>query len=124
MVSANSIPIHAQAPSKPTVGQACNGCGVCCLLEPCPLGVILSGRRTGACAALRWHADGSLYRCGAVTEPDAVLRARLPAGLSFAAPAAAMLLRRVARRWIAAGVGCDCDAELAPDPAQPESASR
>jgi len=93
---------------------------VCCLLEPCPLGVVLSRRRSGACAALRWHAEGSLYRCGAITEPEAVLRARLPAGLSFAAPAFAVLLRRVARRWIAAGVGCDCDAELTPDPVKPD----
>jgi len=120
MPPVTSIPIHSQAPSKPGLGEPCSGCGVCCLLEPCPLGVFLSGRRTGACEALRWQADARLYRCGAVAEPEDVLRKRLPVGLTFAAPAFAALLRRVAYRWIAAGVGCDCDAELATDPVTPD----
>jgi hypothetical protein len=51
------IKIHPDAPPKPAVGAPCNGCGVCCLAEPCPLGVILSRRLKGACVALRW--DGA-----------------------------------------------------------------
>ncbi len=92
-MSARVIAIHADAPAKPAVGAACNGCGVCCLSEPCPLGVLVSRRRHGACTALQWDAPQRRYRCG------------LAAGRS---PLAAL-----ARRWIAAGRGCDSDAEVA-----------
>jgi hypothetical protein len=99
-----------QAPQKPVLGAPCNGCGICCLMEPCPLGVLLSGRRTGACAALRWHPDLQIYRCGAITEPLPVLLKRLPKLLHGLAPVLAWLMARLAHRWVAAGVGCDCDA--------------
>lgn len=99
------IALHLQAPPKPPAGQACNGCGACCAWQPCPLGMVLSRRRHGACAALQWQAQAGQYRCGALAEP-----ARwLPRGLRWAAPA----WRRLARRWIAAGAGCDFDADLA-----------
>lgn len=112
-----TIPIYAQAPPKPEPGLPCNGCGVCCLLAPCPLGVLLSGRRTGACAALRWHDDASLYRCGAISCPGDVLRARLPrAWRGLVAPLSWPLVR-LAPRWVAAGMGCDCDAQLEDAPA-------
>lgn len=112
MPSTPTIPIFAHAPLKPRLGAPCNGCGVCCLLEPCPLGVLLTGRRKGACQAVRWQPDGRLYRCGAITAPESVLRARLPAVLQGAVPPLAGLLGRLARRWVAAGVGCDCDVQL------------
>jgi len=110
------ITIHAesQAPAKPVLGAPCNGCGVCCLMEPCPLGVLLTGQRTGACAALRWHSDMQMYRCGAITEPRQVLRARLSKPLWWAAPSLAWLMRHLAHRWVAAGIGCDCDAHATP----------
>lgn len=93
------IELHIAAPAKPDVGASCNGCGVCCATEPCPLGVLLSGRRTGACDALIWNDAASQYRCGAISNPANLL----PSGLKSAAP----LLARLARRWIAAGRGCD-----------------
>lgn len=86
------ININVDAPKKPAVGQACNGCGVCCLAEPCPLGVILSRRFRGACAAVRW--DGARYVCGALMNKPGGLRGWL------------------VRRWIAAGAGCDCSLEV------------
>lgn len=109
------IHIHPQAPAKPAEGAACNGCGVCCLSEPCPLGRVLSGRRTGACRALRW--DGSLaqYRCGAVLAPRAALAHALPTVLRWLAWPLAPVLRRVALRGIAAGQGCDSSLEVQPD---------
>lgn len=110
------ILIHPDAASKPTPGAPCNGCGVCCLLEPCPLGIVLSRRRHGACVALRWHDDVHQYRCGALTDPTEVLQEVLPKSLSRLAPwlsvGVAPVLRRQAKRWIAAGQGCDSSVEL------------
>lgn len=104
------IRLRAQAPPKPATGQPCNGCGLCCLAEPCPLGVLISRRRHGRCAALRWQADDSRYVCDAVARPQAVWP-RLPAPLRAVAA-------RLARRWIASGIGCDADLAAAPgDPA-------
>lgn len=113
-----TLHVEPEAPLKPPLGAPCNGCGVCCLMEPCPLGVLLSGRRSGACAAVRWQANSQQYRCGAITSAQEVLHARLPVFLHGAVPALAWLLARLARRWVAAGVGCDCDVsstERAPD---------
>lgn len=98
------IHIHPAAPAKPAAHQPCNGCGICCLAEPCPLGQLLSGRRQGACAALRWDADRQNYRCGAVADPQGIW----PWLPGLAVPAA----RALALRWISAAQGCDSDAQL------------
>jgi len=98
-MSRQVIRLHPAAPPKPPETAACNGCGVCCAAEPCPVGVLVSGRRSGACAALLWNDDAGLYRCGLVAAPRTVLP-RLPAAL---APA----VTRLARRWISAASGCD-----------------
>jgi hypothetical protein len=87
------------------------------------LGVLLSGRRNGACSALRWQPVSLQYRCGAITNTQEVLRARLPKFAHAAVLPLAALLARVAQRWVAAGVGCECDVPIpdsAPDsPALP-----
>lgn len=101
------IHIYPEAPHKPHEGAPCNGCGVCCLAEPCPLGVLLSGRRQGACRALRWHEKDKLYRCGAMTEPKAVLHQSLSLWLRPIGAGLSPVLAFLARRWIAAGQGCD-----------------
>lgn len=93
------IHLHPSAPAKPPEGGPCNGCGVCCASEPCPAGRLVSRRRHGACKALVWQAQAGRYRCGLVEQP----RHYLPAALGWAAPWVA----RLARRWIAAGRGCD-----------------
>ncbi|WP_119154142.1 hypothetical protein [Caldimonas tepidiphila] len=99
------IHLHADAPPKPAPGAACNGCGVCCASEPCPLGMLLSRRSSGACEALGW--DGRRYVCDALARP-----ARFVAW-----PWAQRLLSRAASRWIAAGSGCDSVAEVEERPA-------
>ena len=84
-----TIRIHPAAPAKPAWGSACNGCGVCCLSEPCPVGMVVSLRRRGACRALAWDEAAAHYRC-------TLMKIRV--------------LKAFARRWIAAGQGCDSDA--------------
>lgn len=107
MPSFQSIAIHAAAPAKPAVGAPCNGCGLCCAAEPCPLSRLLLGHRQGACPALQWDAAATRYACGLVQAPARHLR-WLPAR-------AEALAARLARRWIAAGRGCDFAAELLVD---------
>ncbi|HEX5801579.1 MAG TPA: hypothetical protein VFY24_01035 [Azospira sp.] len=102
------IHVHRDAPPKPAFGAACNGCGVCCAAETCPLGLIVFRRRRGPCPALEWHgetADGR-YRCGLLVSPARYLRYLrwLPAN-------AEGLVRRLGARWIAAGTSCDSQAE-------------
>lgn len=110
------ILIHRDALPKPVTGAPCNGCGVCCLLEPCPLGVILSVRRRGACAAVRWHDELHQYRCGALCDPLDVLRHVLPQPLRLLAPWLSPGLVGLAKRWIAAGEGCDSSVEMTAPP--------
>ena len=98
--------IHPDAPAKPALGAPCNGCGLCCLSEPCPVGIVVSFRRTGPCRALRWDFALRRYRCGLLREAG---------GGRLAAPA--RWLQAALRRWIAAGAGCD--AELQKLPASP-----
>ena len=103
---ARTILLRPLAPPKPAVAAACNGCGVCCAAEPCPLGRWLSGRRHGECAALVWRDDDDRYACGVLDDPGRWLP-WLPTAMS----------QRLARRWIAAGQGCDCSFEVDPAPA-------
>jgi len=89
------IHIHAEAPPKPLEGRPCNGCGICCLVEPCPVGMVVSLKRHGACKALRWSEAETRYVCGLMA------RGGLFGGL----------VRRIVGRWIAAGQGCDSSLE-------------
>ncbi|MBO9642579.1 hypothetical protein [Pseudacidovorax intermedius] len=93
------ILLQSEAPEKPAHGAPCNGCGVCCAHAPCPLGMVASRRTHGACAALVWQAGAQVYRCGLIVQPERWL----PRPLRRAAP----WLARLARRYIAAGQGCD-----------------
>ena len=104
MTPPNFIAIHATAPPKPAWGEPCNGCGVCCLSEPCPVGMLISRKRRGRCDALVWSPPDQRYRCGLLATPDQ----RQSGWPKFVQP----MLQRWARRWIAAGVGCDCNIEL------------
>lgn len=88
-----TIRIHREAPPKPVFGAGCNGCGVCCAAEPCPLGVLVTGRLSGRCSALAWDDAAKHYRCRLVQVRSPVL-----AGL--------------ARRLISASSGCDSDADM------------
>lgn len=99
--------LDADAPAKPAPGEACNGCGLCCAAERCPIAQLLLRRGQGPCPALEWETGERRYRCGMALHPADHLR---------------WLPRRWqgrAARWfayrIAAGTGCDFDAtELPP----------
>lgn len=86
------IHLRPDAPVKPALGAACTGCGVCCALEPCPLGRLLSLKWRGQCRMLKWQAGR--YVCGAMEGP------RWTTGM--------------VRRWIAAGHGCDAAVSIQP----------
>lgn len=103
-----SVPLHRDAPAKPTVGEACNGCGVCCALEPCPMARIFLARGKGPCVALHWQDGERRYRCGLIAAPARHLP-WLPRTWE------AWVGRRFAR-WMAAGKGCDCDAAVVDQP--------
>lgn len=97
------IYIHPEAPAKPPLAAPCNGCGVCCLAEPCPVGVLVSRRLKGACKALVWSDQARRYHCGLLMvqateagEPAAWWRG-----------VARRVWQRWVRRMISAGSGCD-----------------
>jgi predicted molibdopterin-dependent oxidoreductase YjgC len=98
------IAIALEAPTKPILGQPCNGCGVCCAAEPCPIGVLVSRSTTGRCAALTWQDEPvPRYVCGVVSDAQRFLPSSLRA---LARP-----MSRLAQRFISAGTGCDSDAQ-------------
>ncbi len=113
---ARTIWIHPEAPPKPALGAPCNGCGICCLAEPCPVGMVVSLKRHGACRALVWSEAEQQYRCGMLVHPSRYV------GWPTLRPDALLnrLMRRYARRLIAAGVGCDAELDVDLAPAQPQ----
>ena len=98
------IRIHSAAPPKPSVNTPCNGCGACCAVEPCPVSRFLLGHQSGPCPALHWNVEDSRYYCGMIVAPAQYLRG-VPVALN-------PFVGRLVRRWVAAGIGCDFDAEM------------
>ncbi|MFM8901291.1 MAG: hypothetical protein ACKOF9_15300 [Burkholderiales bacterium] len=96
--------MHEAAPAKPGWAEPCNGCGVCCAYAPCPVGVLISKRRSGACAALEWVDAEKRYRCGVLVDPTRYTGVHAVWALA--------LIRRLASRMISAGSGCDCSLEV------------
>lgn len=119
----HTIRLHREAPEKPAVGQPCNGCGVCCALETCPLARLRFWQRHGPCPALLWQAEAvsdattggdnrhlpheNRYGCGLLCFPARYWPFLPRWSLPF--------WRRLTRRWIAAGQGCDAGYEVAED---------
>lgn len=65
--------IPEDGPRKPRIGQDCNGCGICCVAEPCAValeyadGAERAANGGQACPALEWD-DGRSW-CGMVRRP-------------------------------------------------------
>lgn len=98
------IQIHPAAPEKPEYGAPCNGCGVCCLVAPCPVSALLLTHRENACPALVWQAETNQYRCGMLQAPSDYCR-WLPRMLD-------RLLISLIRRQLALDIGCDAAIEI------------
>jgi hypothetical protein len=99
-----TISLHQQAPDKPAYGEKCNGCGVCCAAEPCPVAHLLLWQFSGACKALQWKEDKQRYQCGMVVDPGKYLR-RLPKRF-------APFVGKWCAARIALDIGCDSRVEL------------
>lgn len=52
---------------KPRFGAPCNGCGMCCIAEPCLLARETLGATIGPCPAL--ESEGDKRVCGLVKRP-------------------------------------------------------
>ncbi|HKD31810.1 MAG TPA: hypothetical protein VKC66_38630 [Xanthobacteraceae bacterium] len=95
---------------KPSTGDPCNRCGVCCLTYPCAIGRLFFGVKKGECPALQWDARGSM--CGLISNPEKYMPTRVRIkGASRVAAAAKFLL--------GSGVGCNFGT-VAPSRAQAE----
>jgi hypothetical protein len=99
-----AITLHAAAPAKPELGEACTGCGACCTFDTCPLGRVTFLRRGGQCPALRWNEPASRYRRGLAEAPGDYLR-WLPQWSRHA-------VGRLVARSIAVDYGCDFDSTV------------
>ncbi len=98
------IELHPLAPPKPDLGAHCNGCGICCAAEPCPVAYLFLFQFKGSCRALLWQNEERRYVCGMVACPDQYVpllpkRLRVRMGRFFASR-------------IAADYGCDLAADV------------
>ncbi|MBI3795005.1 MAG: hypothetical protein HY280_09805 [Nitrospinae bacterium] len=98
------VELHRLAPAKPERGAPCNGCGVCCAVETCPVARVFLFQFKGKCRALTWREEPPRYVCGMAVRPDSHVwiipgRLREMFGKFFASR-------------ISAGTACDCTAEV------------
>ncbi|CAN5818888.1 hypothetical protein BH11PSE12_BH11PSE12_05520 [soil metagenome] len=96
--------LHTDAPPKPVKGQRCNGCGVCCAAEPCPVARVFLWQWRGACQALLWTEATQQYRCGLMMQGANYLP-YLPSRWQGQ-------FNRLIARWIAADTACDSSAQF------------
>ncbi len=93
------------------MGQACNGCGYCCSMEPCQLAKEFLGSRAGRCTALE-ERDGRTV-CGLVRNPLAYLYRAAHPGKDVPVqedpPAAGHQLSVNLATALGLGKGCDAD---------------
>lgn len=87
---------------KPAIGDACNGCGLCCQITVCGVGSYVQGlverygdRANGPCPLLIPKGDG--FTCGLVARPKD----------HIASDKGVTPLRNAVAVMIGAGAGCD-----------------
>ena len=104
--------LKVEAPAKPLLGNTCNGCGVCCAAEPCPVARVFLWQWRGACRALVWSEAQQQYRCGMLLQPATYLRFLTASPQTWFARLFLRIFTRLVARWIAAGTACDSAAEV------------
>lgn len=107
------IELHHLAPDKPDYSARCNGCGVCCAVEPCPVAHLLLLQLKGKCRALLWQDEASRYVCGLVVHPDRYARL-IPQSLRGS-------IGSFFASRIAVGAGCDFAAKIDDMPGSTDS---
>ena len=91
-------------PEYPGTGNPCNGCGLCCLAEPCPVSLELFGQ-SSQCPALEF--DGGRFRCALMTNPGDY--GAIPEGVLSLDLDHEMAASSYYRQLIGAGMGCDSE---------------
>lgn len=95
---------------KPKIGEPCNGCGLCCLSQPCKNGAYILGlvknlgddTYPGKCPAIIQKHSGE-YLCGIILNPNKYIKnSKYPAKIKS----------KYFAILIGSGIGCD---ELYPD---------
>jgi hypothetical protein len=86
--------------AKPAYGSPCNGCGVCCEKELCPLAAALYDRWAGPCPALLPADAKGAKACGLIADPARFFPLKVR---RFGAGE----LSRTAALINGAGLGCD-----------------
>lgn len=86
----------AGPPRKPPEGAACNGCGLCCAVQLCPLALEFLDAAAAPCPAMEF-ADGRFW-CGLARRPSRY----------FGVPAFSnRMLRPMVHEALSIGEGCD-----------------
>ncbi len=84
--------------TKPAYGSPCNGCGLCCKNELCPLGAFVFNDWKGPCPAL--HENDGQFSCGLVNKPETYA----PVLTAISGKDA---MSKAALHLIGSGAGCD-----------------
>lgn len=63
---------EAETVEKPPFGETCNGCGLCCRMQPCAIAITILGEVAAPCPILTFH-DGR-YWCRLVEIEDKINR--------------------------------------------------
>ena len=95
--------LNSMTPAKPPFGAQCNGCGICCAIQPCKLAVDLLGATVGPCSAMEF--DAGRFWCGLVRSPGRYLNTP-----EFGNE----LLSETIARSLGVSKGCDADDGLDP----------
>lgn len=90
--------------NKPKIGEACNGCGICCQIQICNTGAFLLRKvkylgekhLPGPCPALVAKEDGS-FVCGFITNAGRFIRSKYRPEV----------ISRTVATLVGAGSGCD-----------------
>lgn len=83
-------------PEKPLFGDACNRCGLCCLMEQCSISLAFFGNR-GICPAL--NLQGGASTCELISEPQKHVPAVIAAEVG-----------ELSALTLGSGTGCDATA--------------